>query len=134
LKDADYWKQNLFLLIGCMTLYVVNRFTKFHEVNESILKYAWDYNFTDFLGQIVYFALCNLVLGTLYRKGVYKLKTIITLSIFCCLYWEIGVLITESDTVFDVYDWVAYLLGAICYYRIFRLLERRYLKKTKYDG
>ena len=120
--NVDHKKHNLLIIIICMSLYVINRLTKFHEVDEFVLKYIWDYNFTDFLCQIVYFSLCNLFLESINRKGIYSFKTILVLCAVCCLYWEIGVQYTRTSTVFDVADWASYFLGAMAYYGLFRLI------------
>lgn len=124
-NSGDYRKQNLLLLIGCMLMYGVNRITKFHEPGENILKYIWDYNFTDFLCQLVYFSVCNIFLESINRSGIYRFKTIIVLSAICCIYWEIGVLYTRTGTVFDPIDWISYLLGAVAYYCLFLALRSR---------
>ena len=124
-KEVVLIKQNVLVLIMSMALYGINRITKFHELNESIVKYIWDYNFTDFLCQIVYFSLCNLFLETINRRGIYGFKTIIALSAICCIYWEIGVLYTRSGTVFDAADWISYLFGAVTYYCLFKVLRSK---------
>ena len=109
-------KQNALIFVSCVILYLINRITKFHETNEGILKYLWDYNFTDFLCQIVYFSLCNLLLETFGKHGFYKLNSLLPLSLICAFYWEIGVLFTQKGTVFDPLDVGAYLLGVLVYY------------------
>ena len=124
--SIDYRKYNLLIFIICMTLYGINRSTKFHDADESILKYIWDYNFTDFLCQLVYFSLCNIFLETFRKRGIYSFRTLMFLSAICCLYWEIGVLRTRTQAVFDAADWIAYLLGAMSYYWIFiNIINRR---------
>ena len=120
---VTYRKYNLVILSVSILLYVVNKTTKFHEPNESLLKYIWDYNFTDFLCQLVYFSLFNLILELIKKKGVYSFKTILILSAICCLYWEIGVMYIQSGTVFDAADFISYLLGALFYYLFFRLVR-----------
>lgn len=122
-RSVNYRKQNLFVLAICMLFYGINRITKFHEPDENILKYIWDYNFTDFLCQLVYFSICNIFLESINKKGIYTFKTIFVLSAICCLYWEIGVLYTRTGTVFDVSDWIAYLLGAVTYYCLLRIIR-----------
>lgn len=122
--DTDCIKHNVLILAGCIFLYVLNRMNKFYEPGEYVLKYIWDYNFTDYLCQLVFFSISNLFLESVNRRGIYRFKSIIALSAICCLYWEIGVLYTRTGTVYDPADGMAYLLGAVTYYCIFRGLQR----------
>lgn len=124
-SNIDYRKINLLIIAVCMFLYGINRLTKFHESDESLLKYIWDYNFTDYLCQFVFFAAYNVLSESMSRRGVYSYKTIIAISAICCLYWEIGVLYTRTGTVFDPADWIAYLFGATTYYCIFKAVRGR---------
>lgn len=108
-----------------MSLYVLNRCTKFYENDENIIKYIWDYHFTDYLCQIVYFSVCNILLDLANRKGIYTIGKIMAFSLLSCMAWEVCVGWLRSDAIADIKDCYAYLLGAITYYFIFRLLSKR---------
>ena len=120
----NYKKQNGLIFIVSALLYIFNRHTKFHIPNEGALKYIWDYNFTDFLCQIVFFSLLNLVLELFDKKGVYEPKTMVGLGLLCVFYWEIVVLYIRSGTVFDIYDCVAYFLGGFAYYVLLKAIRK----------
>ena len=118
-------KQNVIILILCIVLYIINRCTKFDETDEGIIKYIWDYHFTDFLCQITYFSVCNIFLHSINRDGIYHFKAIAIFSIVCCLTWEIGIMFLKPDATFDLYDCLAYLAGAAVYYYVFWIYRSR---------
>lgn len=117
-------KQNGLIFVISALLYVFNRYTKFHIPDESLLKYIWDYHFTDFLCQIVFFALLNLFLESFDKEGIYNLKTMIGLGMLCTSYWEIVVLFIRTGTTFDIYDFIAYFLGGFVYFIIMKVVRK----------
>lgn len=126
-----YKKLNIIILILCVMLYIINRYTKFYETDEGIIKYIWDYHFTDFLCQITYFSVCNIFLHSIKRDGIYHLKAIAIFSIVCCIMWEIGILLLKPDATFDYYDCLAYAAGAAVYYMVFKIYRRRRIRQKR---
>lgn len=115
---------NIVIFIICAALYLINKITKIHELDEEWWKYIWDYNFTDYLCQIVYFSLANITLNRLGSTGIYSIRRILFFTIVCCFVWEIVISWLRNGTTFDWYDCLAYFLGGLTYYSYFYVLHR----------
>ena len=114
------YKRNIVICVICVLAYCINRFTKFHDVDEGIFKYIWDYNFTDFLAQILFFSLCNLYLELTGKQIIDQYKEILLLCSLCCLCWELGIRILRPESVVDLYDVIAYYMGGFVYWLVVR--------------
>lgn len=114
---------NAFISLVCIILYCLNKTTTYNEIEENILKYIWDYNFTDFLCVILNLSLANTALALLKKKGVYDFRTIIVLSVFSCFLWEFVITLIKSESTFDIFDCMAYLLGGTFYYCLMKTVH-----------
>lgn len=119
------FKNNALTVLTCVLLYVINRFTKFHEIQENIAKYIWDYNFTDCLCLIINLSLANLMLAFLRKKGIYDFKTIALLSLMSCFIWEVLMSWLKDGYTFDVLDCIAYLIGGVLYFVLMKTINKK---------
>lgn len=119
------FRSNLITSSTCVLLYTVNRFTKFHEINENCAKYIWDYTFTDCLCVILNLSLANLLLAVLKRNGIYDFKTIGLLSLLSCFIWEVFMSWLKAGYTFDIFDCIAYLVGGTFYYLIMKTIHKQ---------
>jgi len=122
LRVSDYKKINILIITVCFLLYAINRYTAFDETEGALLRIIWNYHFTDYLCIIVYFAVCNIFFDIFKRKGLYSLHTILIYSLLSCFAWEICVGFLNRYAVADLFDCLAYLLGGITYYLLFRFM------------
>ena len=114
------FKRNTVTATACLMLYVINRFSKFYDASENIIKYIWDYNFSDFLCVILNLSLANLALAILKKEGIYNARMIMILSVFSCFIWEVFVCWLNDKSTFDILDCIAYMAGGAVYYYLMK--------------
>ena len=117
--------KNALISLICVILYLINRFTKFYEVNEGLLKYVWDYNFTDCLCMILNLSLANMALAAINKSGIYSIIEICLLSLLSCFIWEVFIAWLKDGYTFDSLDCLAYFLGGLIYYFVLKRLAPR---------
>lgn len=112
---------NIIFMLVVLILYIFNNgFFKTHTTGiwyEFFVCY-----FNDLLCPLFFLAYCNLLLITSGRE-LHKLKDILLLIIICGFVWEfIGPLLKKS-AVTDYGDLICYLIGAILYWKILRIIR-----------
>ena len=111
-------KKNLVIILSTVLLYLLNQQFKGQISNESIKWFISSY-FNDIIGGITFMAYTNLVLS--FRNIIIsKLWQIELLMFSCGLFWEFITPLYRVDTVSDIWDIFAYMLGGILYWVIIR--------------
>lgn len=111
-------KKNLVIILSTVLLYLLNQQFKGQISNESIKWFISSY-FNDIIGGITFMAYTNLVLS--FRNIIMsKLWQIELLMFSCGLFWEFITPLYRVDTVSDIWDIFAYMLGGILYWVIIR--------------
>lgn len=79
--------------------------------------------FNDTIGGMTFVAYCNIVFSFYNRKMV-KLWQIEALLFFAGLFWEYVTPIFRENTVSDIWDVVAYMMGGFLYWILTRKEEK----------
>lgn len=111
-------KRNLIIIGITVALYAVNQIIKTKISIEPIRWFMACY-FNDTIGGMTFIAYCNIVVGFYNRKMV-KLWQIELLLFFSGLFWEYVTPIFRENTVSDVWDILAYMMGGFLYWLIAR--------------
>jgi len=124
-------KFNIAVVTISMFLYCINRFSNLFS---SIPCVGWIFknHFNDFLGSIVFTAYVNLLL--LCNSKFHSIQHLFPLLLFgsiCSIFWEGLAPLFISYSVADWRDCVAYLLGSLTYWIIFKLVNKLHLSDQK---
>lgn len=111
-------RKNLIIIGITVALYIVNQVIKTRIPIEAIRWFMSCY-FNDTVGGITFMAYCNIVFS-FYNREMLKLWQIELLMFFCGFFWEYLTPIFRANTVSDVYDICAYMVGGIIYWGITR--------------
>ena len=119
-------KTNIILCIICFIICEVNAlFYKYIPIPEvRIFLYSY---FKDIVGASAFIGCCNIILYN-FKIGVYKILYIEIFLFFCGLFWEF-VTPLYRQTISDVNDIFAYMLGGFIYWVIFKIIMQ--LTKSK---
>lgn len=111
-------KKNLIIVGITVGLYVLNQIIKTKIPIEAI-KWFMSCYFNDTIGGITFVAYCNLIFG-FYNKKLIKLWEIELLMLFCGLFWEYLTPLFRKNTVSDIFDVLAYMVGGLIYWMFAR--------------
>lgn len=112
-------RKNNFIIIGItILLYIINQILKNKIPIESI-RWFMDCYFNDTIGGITFVAYCNIVFS-FYNRKMIKLWQIEYLLFFAGLFWEYVTPIFRKNTVSDIWDVAAYMMGGFLYWLIVR--------------
>ena len=111
-------RKNLCIIGITVALYIVNQVIKTRIPIEAIRWFMSCY-FNDTVGGITFMAYCNIVFSFYHRKML-KLWQIELLMCCCGFFWEYLTPIFRENTVSDVYDIFAYMMGGMIYWAITR--------------
>lgn len=78
--------------------------------------------FNDFIGSLTFMSYCNIILSLRGWK-VYRLWQILLILSGCGIVWEVLTPMFRKNSVADVWDIVAYLLGGLLYW----ILAKRFM-------
>lgn len=109
---------NIVLIILTVALYEINQQLKF-KISNEVIKWFMCCYFNDCIGAITFIAYCNIVM-CFSKKKLEKLWQIELILFGCGLFWEIITPIYRNDTVTDIFDIVAYMIGGLLYTFIVR--------------
>ena len=107
-------KKNLFFIGITIGLYCVNQVIKLH-INVGWLKWFMCCYFNDMIGGITFVAYCNIVFD-FYKKKMIRLWQIELLMFFSGIFWEYITPLFRKDTVSDIFDICAYMVGGFIYW------------------
>ena len=106
-------KKNLLVILITVLLYLLNQQFKGQISNESI-KWFMSCYFNDIIGGMTFIAYSNIIFS--FRKIIIaKLWHIELLMFSCGIFWELITPIYRTDTVSDVWDILAYMIGGLLY-------------------
>lgn len=111
-------KKNIFIIGITVVIYMVNQTIKTRIPVEAVRWFMSCY-FNDTIGGITFMAYCNIVFS-FYNRKMTKLWQIGLLMFFCGVFWEYLTPIFRMNTVSDVWDIVAYMLGGFLYWIIIK--------------
>ena len=111
-------KKNLYIIGITIVLYITNQTIKAKIPIEPIRWFMSCY-FNDTLGGITFLAYCNIVFS-FYNKKMVKLWQMELLMFFSGLFWEYVTPIFRQNTVSDMWDILAYMVGGFLYWLIDR--------------
>ena len=111
-------KINLIIIGITVVMYVANQVIKTKIPVEAIRWFMSCY-FNDTIGGMTFMAYCNIVFG-FYNRKMIKLWQILTLMFCAGLFWEYVTPIFRKNTVSDIWDVVAYMIGGFIYWLITR--------------
>lgn len=114
-------KADLLLILITLSLYIINQLTKADIVSPFIRWFMCCY-FNDFIGGITFTSYVDIILlsKNLTLDTLWKIEL---LMLGCGLFWEFITPLFRKNTVCDIWDIVAYLLGGLAYYYIFIILN-----------
>lgn len=115
-------KINLILIGSTLALYCINNIFKVHIALQP-LKWFMSCYFNDAIGGITFIAYCNLIFSFSNRE-TFKLWIIETILLSSGLFWEYVTPVFRTDTVTDMWDIVAYLMGGFIYW----IIVKKYIK------
>lgn len=111
-------KKNITIIGITVALYIVNQIIKTRIPIEAIRWFMSCY-FNDTIGGMTFMAYCNLIFS-FYNRKMIKLWQIELLMFFCGFFWEYLTPLFRKNTVSDVFDIVAYMVGGLIYWIITR--------------
>ena len=106
---------NMYIIVICICIYLVNEMF-FKNFTKGLLNYISICYFNDFMAPIIFLSYMNIILLTR-RQEVKKITTIILVCIINGVLWEYGADLVKDGSVIDLYDFIAYLLGGIVYWK-----------------
>ena len=109
-------KRDFLLFISTVSLYLLNKAAMSHYTND-VLHWFMSYYFNDIVGSVAFLAYCNFLLATQKRRLTH-LFHIVLLMFVCGLVWEFIAPLIREDTVTDLFDFGAYILGGCIYWCI----------------
>lgn len=110
------------LLIGDLS-YFINQELK--HITDNVIVHSY---FNDFLAMLVLLPFSNLLLQ-MKNKGVYSAKGICFFTLLASIEWEYIAPMYVKNSVSDPKDIIAYFLGAIIYYSLFKTKGERKIDK-----
>lgn len=112
-------KKNNIIIIGVtVALYSVNQIIK-TEIAIEVIRWFMCCYFNDTIGGITFIAYCNIVFG-FYNRKLIKLWQIELLLFFSGLFWEYVTPIFRTNTISDIWDVLAYMIGGFLYWLLVR--------------
>lgn len=111
-------KANLIIIGITVVMYAANQFIKTKIPVEAIRWFMSCY-FNDTIGGMTFMAYCNIVFS-FYNRKMTKLWQILLLLLCAGLFWEYVTPIFRKNTVSDIWDVVAYMIGGFLYWLIAR--------------
>lgn len=117
-------KKNLFIIGITLVLYGLNQSIK-TDIPIEPIKWFMTCYFNDIIGGITFIAYCNMVFG-LYSRKVLELWQIELLMFFSGIFWEYITPMFRANTISDVWDILAYMLGGFIYWLITRKERNEY--------
>lgn len=118
-------KRNNLIIIGItLILYVINQLVKNYVPIEFIRWFMCCY-FNDIIGGITFMAYVSIILN-LYKRKITKLWQIELLMFVSGIFWEYVTPIYRKNTVSDIWDIVAYMMGGFIYWYIQRKYKSEY--------
>ena len=111
-------KKNLIIIGITVALYIINRIVKNSIPIEAIRWFMTCY-FNDTIGGMTFMAYCNIVFS-FYNRRIIKLWQIELLMFFCGIFWEYLTPMFRANTVSDIWDVLAYMIGGFLYWIITR--------------
>lgn len=112
-------KKELSVIAVSMTIYIVNRIFKY-KIDMPVIGYLCRCHLNDFIGGIVFTGYVNLLLESGNRKPLRKLRQILLLMLIAGISWEYVIPVFIHRGTADFYDIIAYELGGLLYWEIFR--------------
>lgn len=112
-------KRNNIIIIGMtVAFYVVNQIIK-TKISIEVIRWFMCCYFNDTIGGTTFIAYCNMVFG-FYKRKMVKLWQIELLLFFAGLFWEYVTPIFRTNTISDIWDVFAYMIGGFLYWLIAR--------------
>ncbi|WP_329385511.1 hypothetical protein [Anaerofustis butyriciformans] len=111
-------KENIVVILLFLLLYFINQIFK-NTIPMNLIGTFLSCYFNDIIGGAVFIAYCNIILS-LNKKKVLSLCKIELFLFICGVFWEYITPIYRVDTVSDIWDIAAYMIGGILYWLIER--------------
>jgi len=109
------------VLRSSMSLYLLNQ-AIFKKIFENIK--FFHYYFNDLLAPIVALSFLNLLYGIRQLKKIVTFRQIMLFCVVGAIFWEWVAIYIRPNSTFDVWDIVAYFVGAFIYIGIFRTVNK----------
>ena len=116
-------RHNFIIVTITLVLYAVNQLIK-TKISIKFLRWFMSCYFNDFIGSITFIAYCNVILSFC-NKEMTKLWQILLIIFSAGLFWEYVTPLFRKNTVSDIGDIVAYMIGGIVYWLINKILIKR---------
>lgn len=110
--------RNLIIIGITIALYIINQIIKSKIPIENIRWFMSCY-FNDTIGGITFIAYCNIVFS-FYNRKMIKLWQIELILFFAGLFWEYVTPIFRNNTVSDMWDVIAYMIGGLLYFMLIK--------------
>ncbi len=111
-------KKNLLIIGITIVLYITNQIIK-TKIPIKPIRWFMSCYFNDTIGGITFLAYCNIVFS-FYNRKIVKLWQMELLMFLSGLFWEYVTPIFRQNTVSDVWDIFAYMVGGFLYWLIIR--------------
>lgn len=114
----------LLLIVITLLLYSLNQKYK-TSINNEFLGFFFRGYFNDIIGSIMFLSYCSIIFS--YYRGNFMLQKLFHIELImliCGLFWEFIVPLYRKDTVSDIIDLLAYMLGGLIYWLIDKCMNR----------
>ena len=115
-------RNNLVIIAITITLYIINQIIK-KQIPIEPIRWFMSCYFNDTIGGMTFIAYCNIVFSFYNRKMV-KLWQIEALLFFAGLFWEYVTPLFRENTISDIWDVFAYMMGGFLYWILTRKEEK----------
>lgn len=116
-------KKDIKIIFITLILYFINQMIK-DDIPFGYLKYFMVCYFNDLIGGITFMAYCGIIFR-MGKKQLEKLWQILFLMFLCGIFWEYITPLFRHDTISDIYDIIAYMLGGFIYWCITNVKFRK---------
>ena len=116
-------RHNFIIVTITLVLYAVNQLIK-TKISIKFLRWFMSCYVNDFIGSITFIAYCNVILSFC-NKEMTTLWQILLIIFSAGLFWEYVTPLFRKNTVSDIGDIVAYMIGGIVYWLINKILIKR---------
>lgn len=106
-----------------MLMYIANRMGLFTTSYSRIVNYFLHCYFNDVIGGMVVMFCVDLIISLAYTEFYLKYWHVLLIILGCGVFWEYVTPLYRKDSVSDIFDIVAYVVGGILFWKIQSLIK-----------
>ena len=113
-------RSKCFVYALCLSVICIANKLKLIKIQNEYVAYFFKCYCNDIVGTIIFFLYLSFVLSYFRFKFNFKLIHIQLMALVCGIMWEYLTPLYRHDTTSDPWDILAYMLGALCFWHIFK--------------